>query len=66
MPVAGENVDVVKYMVFSPLVGFTGAVDDMALYAGESAGLVHDIKPAAQVVRYDGRPLSVRTLRREA
>jgi nitronate monooxygenase len=51
MPVAGENVDVVKYVVYSPLVGFTGSIDDMALYAGESCGLVHDIKPAARIVR---------------
>ena len=28
-----------------------GAIDDAVLYAGESCGLVHDIKPAAQIVR---------------
>ena len=43
--------DVVKYMVFPPLSGFTGDIDDAVLYAGESCGLVHDIKPAAQIVR---------------
>jgi hypothetical protein len=51
MPVAGASVDMVKYMVFPPLAGFTGAVDDAVLYAGESCSLVHDIKPAAQIVR---------------
>ena len=51
MPVAGTTVDVVKYMVFPPLSGFTGDIDYAVLYAGESCGLVHDIKPAAQIVR---------------
>jgi len=51
MPVAGATVEMVRYMVFPPLPGFTGDVDDAVLYAGESCGLVHDIKPAAQIVR---------------
>lgn len=51
MPVAGDNVDMVRYMVFPPLTGFSGAVDDAVLYAGESCGLIRDIKPAAQIVR---------------
>jgi NAD(P)H-dependent flavin oxidoreductase YrpB (nitropropane dioxygenase family) len=51
MPVAGTTVDVVKYMVFPSLSGFTGDIDYAVLYAGESCGLVHDIKPAAQIVR---------------
>lgn len=51
MPVAGTTVDMVKYMVFPPLTGFTGDIDDAVLYAGESCSLVHDIKPAAQIVR---------------
>jgi len=40
----------VQYMVFPPLTGFTGDINDTVLYAGESCGLVHDIKPAAQIV----------------
>lgn len=51
MPVAGASVDMVRYMVFPPLTGFTGDVDDAVLYAGESCELVHDIKPAGQIVR---------------
>jgi nitronate monooxygenase len=51
MPVAGASVDMVKYMVFPPLTGFTGDIDYAVLYAGESCSLVHDIKPAAQIVR---------------
>ena len=41
----------VKYMVFPPLTGFTGNLDYVVLYAGESCGLAHNIKPAAQIVR---------------
>jgi nitronate monooxygenase/enoyl-[acyl-carrier protein] reductase II len=51
MPVAGMNVDMVQYMVFPPLTGFTGNIDYAVLYAGESCSLVHNIKPAAQIVR---------------
>jgi NAD(P)H-dependent flavin oxidoreductase YrpB (nitropropane dioxygenase family) len=51
MPVAGTTVDMFKYMVFPPLTGFTGDIDYAVLYAGESCSLVHDIKPAAQIVR---------------
>jgi len=51
MPVAGATVEVVKYMVFPPLTGFTGDIDSAVLYAGESCSLVHAIKPAAQIVR---------------
>jgi nitronate monooxygenase len=51
MPVAGTPMEMVKYMVFPPLTGFTGDIDYAVLYAGESCSLVHDIKPAAQIVR---------------
>ena len=51
MLVAGTTVEMVKYMVFPPLSGFTGDIDYAVLYAGESCSLVHDIKPAAQIVR---------------
>ena len=51
MPIADTVVEVVKYMVFPPLTGFTGDIDYAVLYAGESCGLVRDIKPAGQIVR---------------
>jgi nitronate monooxygenase len=51
MPLADTLVDVVRYAVFPPKPGFTGDLDYVALYAGESCSLVHDIKPAAQIVR---------------
>jgi nitronate monooxygenase len=43
--------EVPRYGVFPPMTGFTGDLEHAALYAGESCNLVHDIKPAAQIVR---------------
>jgi NAD(P)H-dependent flavin oxidoreductase YrpB (nitropropane dioxygenase family) len=51
MPLADTPVDVVRYAAFPPKPGFTGDLDYVALYAGESCSLVHDVKPAAQIVR---------------
>jgi hypothetical protein len=34
-----------------PSLGFRGDIEDTVLYAGESCGLIHDIKPAAQIVQ---------------
>jgi NAD(P)H-dependent flavin oxidoreductase YrpB (nitropropane dioxygenase family) len=34
-----------------PSLGFKGDIEDAVLYAGESCGLIHDIQPAAQIVR---------------
>jgi hypothetical protein len=36
-------------MVFAPNCDTTGAVDTMALYAGQSAGMVREQKPAGIV-----------------
>jgi hypothetical protein len=33
------------------LLRFSGEIDYTVLYAGESCHLIHDIKPAAQIVR---------------
>ncbi len=51
MPMAGTQVEVPKYAVFPPMVGFSGDMEQIALYAGESCSLIHDIKPARQIVR---------------
>ena len=51
MPIAGTTVEVPKYGVFPPMIGFTGDLEQTALYAGESCRLINDIKPAAQIVR---------------
>jgi NAD(P)H-dependent flavin oxidoreductase YrpB (nitropropane dioxygenase family) len=34
-----------------PSLGFTGDIEETVLYAGESCSLIHDIKPAALIVR---------------
>jgi NAD(P)H-dependent flavin oxidoreductase YrpB (nitropropane dioxygenase family) len=51
MPMADTTVEVPKYGVFPPMTGFTGDMEQTALYAGESCRLIHDIKPAGQIVR---------------
>jgi nitronate monooxygenase len=51
MPMAGTPIAVPKYAVFPPMTGFTGDMEQIALYAGESCTLINDIKPAAQIVR---------------
>ena len=39
-----------RFMVFPPNRSTNGAVESMALYAGQSAGLVREQKPAGQIV----------------
>jgi NAD(P)H-dependent flavin oxidoreductase YrpB (nitropropane dioxygenase family) len=39
-----------RYGVGMPLAGMTGDLEAMPLYAGQSAGLIRDIAPAAQIV----------------
>jgi nitronate monooxygenase/enoyl-[acyl-carrier protein] reductase II len=43
--------DVPKYSAMSPLSGFVGDMEYIALYAGESCTLINEIKPAAEIVR---------------
>ena len=49
--VAGTTMEVPKYGAMIPIIGFNGDMESIALYAGESCSLVHDIKPAAQIVQ---------------
>jgi nitronate monooxygenase len=49
--VAGTTLEVPKYGAMLPLTSFSGDMESIALYAGESCSFVHDIKPAAQIVR---------------
>jgi nitronate monooxygenase len=51
MPLAGTTIEAPKYGIFPPMPGFTGDMEQIALYAGESCRLINDIKPAAQIVR---------------
>lgn len=39
-----------RYGDLMPLRNLEGSLDEMALYAGQSAGLVHDVRPAADIV----------------
>lgn len=50
MPLAGTSIDLPKYGIFPPMPGFEGEMEQTALYAGESCRLIHDIKPAGQIV----------------
>jgi nitronate monooxygenase len=51
MIVDGEMMDVPRYFVGNPTADFEGDIEYVALYAGESCDLVHDLKPAAAIVR---------------
>lgn len=47
----GTRMEFVRYASSSyPTLGFTGDIDYTVLYTGESCSLIHDIKPAAQIV----------------
>jgi NAD(P)H-dependent flavin oxidoreductase YrpB (nitropropane dioxygenase family) len=49
--VAGQRIPVSRFAALPPMTDTTGDIDAMALYAGQSAGLVSAIEPAADVVR---------------
>jgi nitronate monooxygenase len=51
-PRGGTTAELLKYGANSyPTPGFTGDIENAVLYAGESCALIHDVKPAAQIVR---------------
>jgi nitronate monooxygenase len=45
-----DGTPVVRYSDVIPLPGMTGDLEALALYAGQSAGLVDAVKPAADIV----------------
>jgi NAD(P)H-dependent flavin oxidoreductase YrpB (nitropropane dioxygenase family) len=49
--IGGEPVAVKRFMGYTPSVDTTGDIESMPLYAGQGVGLIHEIKPAAEVVR---------------
>jgi NAD(P)H-dependent flavin oxidoreductase YrpB (nitropropane dioxygenase family) len=49
--VAGQAMPVTRFASFPPNSDATGDVESMSLLAGESAGLVQEIKPAGEIVR---------------
>jgi NAD(P)H-dependent flavin oxidoreductase YrpB (nitropropane dioxygenase family) len=48
---AGETWEVPRYGVVMPTTHFTGDLEAISWWAGQSVSLVHDIKPAGQIVR---------------
>ncbi len=49
--VGGEQTPVRRFMGYTPNQETTGDIDSMALYAGQGVGLVHEVKPAAEIIR---------------
>ncbi len=47
----GKRLTMRRFMGFPPGADATGAIESMPLLAGQSAGLVNEIKPAAEIVR---------------
>ena len=47
----GVTMPVQRFSVIAPTVHTRGAIDAMALYAGQSVGAVRRIEPAADIVR---------------
>lgn len=50
VPLFGMSFDVQRYSTIPPLPGFKGDAEYAVLYCGESCELIHDIKPAGQIV----------------
>ncbi len=51
MLVAGEPVELPRYAILPPQPGFSGDIDQIALYAGQSCALINDIADAGDIVR---------------
>jgi NAD(P)H-dependent flavin oxidoreductase YrpB (nitropropane dioxygenase family) len=49
--IAGQAMPLLRFMGFPPNLDARGDIESMGLMAGQSVGLVNEIKPAAQVVR---------------
>jgi nitronate monooxygenase len=46
-----DGADVTRYSFYPPLAGLSGDLEAMALYAGQSAGIVRAVEPAGTIVR---------------
>jgi nitronate monooxygenase/enoyl-[acyl-carrier protein] reductase II len=51
MAFGGTTVEMPRYHIFPPMEGFEGDIEYAALYCGQSASLVKDVKPAADIVK---------------
>jgi enoyl-[acyl-carrier protein] reductase II len=49
--IAGAEISVQRFVSIPPNIHATGDIQSMALLAGQSVGLVHDIRPAGEIVR---------------
>jgi nitronate monooxygenase len=49
--IGGQPMPVLRFMGFPPNSDASGDVDSMDLLAGQSVGLVREVKPAGQIVR---------------
>jgi NAD(P)H-dependent flavin oxidoreductase YrpB (nitropropane dioxygenase family) len=47
----GSTVEILRYSATMPTGAFEGDIELAGLWAGQSAALVHDIKPAGDIVR---------------
>ena len=47
----GQVTEIEKYSSVTPTPEYTGDLEYLPLWAGQSCGLIHDIKPAGQIVR---------------
>jgi len=48
--IGGQPMPVLRFMGFPPNSEATGNIDSMDLLAGQSVGLIHEVKPAGQIV----------------
>lgn len=48
---APDGTEILRYSSADPELGATGDLEALALYAGQSAGLVHEVLPAGEIVR---------------
>jgi hypothetical protein len=49
--IAGAEISIQRFVSIPPNVHATGNIESMALLAGQSVGLIHDIRPAGEIVR---------------
>jgi NAD(P)H-dependent flavin oxidoreductase YrpB (nitropropane dioxygenase family) len=49
--IAGEGLPVQRFVSIPPNLHASGDIESMALLAGQSVGLVHEVRPAAEIVR---------------
>ena len=48
--IGGQPMPVLRFMGFPPNADATGDIDSMDLLAGQSVGLIHQVKPAGRIV----------------